>query len=128
MSIENTLTEEMIQAICDAVVLGEDEDYKPVHLEPREAREAVAAYLSALWRPISEADKSIDQIIVAGDMRIGNSLPIWARDEDGRIFVCLWADDGKRAYWWDIEGESPVDPVEFMPYPLAALSAGEGDA
>ena len=74
--------------------------------------------VSGAWRPISEADKGIDQVITVGDMQIGNSLPIWARDSDGRVFECLWADDGKRAYWWDSEAESPVDPVEFMPHPL----------
>lgn len=72
------------------------------------------------WRPIAEADKDIAYIHVldAADMRIGGSYPIWARDADGRVYEALWSDDGKRAYWWDIEGESPVDPVEFMPHPL----------
>lgn len=88
----------------------------------------IAAYLKArgavlgTWKPISEADNGIAHILDAAGLHIGNSLPIWVRDSDGRIFECLWADDGKRAYWWDIEGESPVDPVEFMPHPLASLS------
>lgn len=75
--------------------------------------------LPTAWLPISEADKDIAYIHELGGLRIGNSYPIWARDADGRVFECLWADDGKRSYWWDIEGESPVDPVEFMPHPLA---------
>jgi hypothetical protein len=85
---------------------------------------------SSLWRPIAEADKGVAYIVEAGSIRIGNSYPIWARDNDGRVFECLWADDGKRSYWWDIEGESPVDPVEFMPHPFAALAstATEGGA
>lgn len=70
------------------------------------------------WRPIDEADKDIAYIHDLGELRIGNSYPIWARDEDGRVFEALWSDNGKRSYWWDIEGESPVDPVEFMPHPL----------
>ncbi len=70
------------------------------------------------WRPISEADRGIAYIHDLGELRIGNSYPIWARDSDGRVFECLWSDDGKKAYWWDIKGESPVDPVEFMPHPL----------
>ena len=78
--------------------------------------------LPSAWRPISEADNGIAYINALGPMRIGNSYPIWARDSDGRIFECLWADNGSRSYWWDIEGESPVDPVEFMPHPLAHLS------
>lgn len=72
------------------------------------------------WRPISEADKGIAYIHDLGEMKIGNSYPIWVRDEDGRVYEALWSDNGKKAYWWDIEGESPVDPVEFMPHPLAA--------
>lgn len=70
------------------------------------------------WQPIAEADKDIATIIDAGEFRIGNSYPIWVRDEDGRVYEALWSDNGKKAYWWDIEGESPVDPVEFMPHPL----------
>lgn len=70
------------------------------------------------WRPIAEADKDIAYIHDLGELRIGGSYPIWVRDEDGRVYEALWSDDGKRAYWWDIEGESPVDPVEFMPHPL----------
>lgn len=88
---------------------------------------ALEADRQVIWRPISEADSGIAYIVEAAGIRIGNSYPIWARDSDGRVFECLWADDGKRAYWWDIEGESPVDPVEFMPHPLAALS-DKGDA
>ncbi|NTG07180.1 hypothetical protein [Rhizobium rhizogenes] len=71
------------------------------------------------WMPIAEADSDIAYVHDFGEtMRIGNSYPIWARDADGRVFECLWADDGKKSYWWDIEGESPVDPVEFMPHPF----------
>lgn len=70
------------------------------------------------WRPIEEADNGIAYAHAFGEIRIGNSYPIWARDKDGRIFEALWSDNGKLAYWWDIEGESPVDPVDFMPHPL----------
>lgn len=70
------------------------------------------------WLPIDQADKGIAYIHALGPIQVGNSYPIWARDADGRVFECLWADDGKRAYWWDSEAESPVDPVEFMPHPL----------
>jgi hypothetical protein len=76
------------------------------------------------WRPIAEADKGIAYIHALGPIKVGNSYPIWARDADGRVFECLWADDGKRAYWWDSEAESPVDPVEFMPHPLSRTLAG----
>jgi len=43
-----TVTEAMIKAACDAVILGEDENYQPFHLEPREAREAIEAAFAAL--------------------------------------------------------------------------------
>ncbi len=87
----------------------------------RARAEAAEAELERLqkWRPISEADKSIAYVHIVGDMRIGNSYPIWARDADGRVYEVLWSDNEKKAYWWDIDGESPVDPVEFMPHPLA---------
>lgn len=77
---------------------------------------------SAMWLPISEADKSISHVHIVGEMRIGNSYPVWVRDSDGRVYEALWSKNGKKAYWWDIEGESPVDPVEFMPHPLARLT------
>lgn len=88
--------------------------------KPRDRAEAAEAELEGLqkWRPISEADNGIAYVHIVGDMRIGNSYPIWARDADGRVYEALWSDNGKQAYWWDIEGESPVDPVEFMPHPL----------
>jgi len=70
------------------------------------------------WRPISEADNSIAYHYDLGELKLGCSYPIWARDAEGRVFECLWSDNGKKAYWWDIEGESPVDPVEYMPHPL----------
>ena len=75
------------------------------------------------WRPIAEADNGIAYIHDLVGLKIGCSYPIWVRDADGRVYEALWSDNGKKAYWWDIEGESPVDPVEFMPHPLAALSA-----
>lgn len=87
---------------------------------------------NAGWLPIAEADKDIAYIHDMAGLRIGGSHPISVRDEDGRVYEALWSDDGKRAYWWDIEGESPVDPVEFMPHPLdprfaTPTSASGGD-
>lgn len=72
------------------------------------------------WLPIERADKSTDRIYDYPGMPrpIGNSEEYWCRAADGRVFLATWADDGKRAYWWDLEGESPVDPIEFMPHPL----------
>lgn len=79
-----------------------------------------AAPLGVQWLPIELADKSADRIYDLPGMPgpIANSEEYWCRDADGRVFQATWADDGKRAYWWDLDGESPVDPVEFMPHPL----------
>lgn len=73
------------------------------------------------WRPISEADREIthQQHFPDIDLTIRNSDRYWVRDADGRVYEASWTQDGKgRDYWWDWEGESPVDPVEFMPHPL----------
>ncbi|CUX23649.1 hypothetical protein AGR6A_Cc150138 [Agrobacterium sp. NCPPB 925] len=51
----------------------------------------------------------------------------WVRDEDGRIYEAVWTDD-KNGYWWDLEGESPVDPVEFMPHPQDKRFSGSAGA
>lgn len=79
--------------------------------------------LERFWRPISEADKSItfDHTFDLGDgekMTIRNSDEYWVRDDDGRIYRAVWSDQ-RDGYWWDIEGESPVDPVKYMPHPLS---------
>ncbi|WP_210213525.1 hypothetical protein [Sinorhizobium meliloti] len=85
------------------------------------------------WIPVEQADKSVDRVIDLPDlgMRITNSENYWMRDDEGRTFHATWADDGKRAYWWDFDSESPVDPVEFMPHPLdprwAALASEGSD-
>ncbi|WP_247875319.1 dATP/dGTP pyrophosphohydrolase domain-containing protein [Ochrobactrum sp. Marseille-Q0166] len=86
--------------------------------------------LEHFWRPISEADKSItfNQDFDLGDgekMTVRSSDDYWVRDDDGRVYQATWTDH-KGGYWWDIEGESPVDPVEFMPHPLSRHKAPGG--
>lgn len=85
------------------------------------------ADLERFWRPISEADKSItfEDTFDIGDgksMTIRNSDHFWVRDADGRVYEATWSDH-KGGYWWDLEGESPADPVEYMPHPLSLPSA-----
>ncbi|WP_043062342.1 hypothetical protein [Brucella anthropi] len=85
--------------------------------------------LEAFWRPISEADKSItfEETFDLGDdksMMLRNSDHYWVRDADGRVYEATWSDH-KAGYWWDLEGESPVDPVEYMPHPLSVLYGEE---
>lgn len=74
---------------------------------------------AAFWLPIEFADKTITQVQDFSEVGITlrNSDRYWVRDEDGRVYEASWTDD-KVGYWWDWEGESPVDPVEFMPHPL----------
>lgn len=102
----------------------------------RDMERALAATLSAenaalkerlerAWLPIEKADREIthQQTFPEIGLTLQNSDRYWVRDADGRVFEASWTEDGKgRDYWWDWEGESPVDPVEFMPHPLAALA------
>lgn len=71
------------------------------------------------WFPIAEADRSIAtvQAVAETEIVLRNSHPVWVRDEDGRTYEAVWS-EGAANYWWDLEGEWPADPVEFMPHPL----------
>lgn len=88
------------------------------------------------WLSISLADKTITDVtqFPVAEMVIKMSDRYWVRDEDGRVYEAAWSEGNKgdRDYWWDFEGESPVDPVEFMPHPLdprfSAASEGSTDA
>jgi hypothetical protein len=97
------------------------------HAEAGKVKGDWRADLEHFWRPISEADKSItfEQTFDLGEgekMTIRNSDRYWVRDADGRVYEAAWTDH-KAGYWWDLEGESPVDPVEYMPHPLSFPSA-----
>ena len=104
----------------------------PVADKPDEAgAQGEADVLTHFWRPISEADKSItfEQTYDIGDgekMTIRNSDHYWVRDADGRVYEATWSDH-KAGYWWDLEGESPVDPVEYMPHPLSIPTPPSGE-
>lgn len=73
----------------------------------------------ARWLPIAQADKSITEVqdFPSIELTLRNSERYWVRDADGRVFEASWT-EGERNYWWDWEGESPVDPIQFMPHPL----------
>lgn len=78
-------------------------------------------HLRGRWLPIAQTDRTITDIMKFPDigMNLRNSETYWVRDEDGRTYQAAWSEGEKsRDYWWDWEGESPVDPVEFMPHPL----------
>lgn len=99
----------------------------PDHADAGKVEGDGRADLERFWRPISEADKSItfEQTFDTGDgksMTIRNSDHYWVRDADGRVYEATWSDH-KGGYWWDLEGESPVDPVEYMPHPPSLRSA-----
>ncbi|KNY16927.1 hypothetical protein AKG11_11430 [Shinella sp. SUS2] len=66
---------------------------------------------AAFWLPIEFADKTITQVQHFSEvgLTLRNSDRYWVRDEDGRVYEASWTDD-KVGYWWDWEGESPVDP------------------
>lgn len=73
------------------------------------------------WLPIEQADKTINHVteFTQIGLTLKNSDTFWVRDEDGRVYEAAWSEGNNgRDYWWDWEGESPVDPVEFMPHPL----------
>lgn len=73
------------------------------------------------WLPIDQADKTITDVqdFPEVGMTIRTSDRYWVRDDDGRVYEAAWSEGNNgRDYWWDFEGESPVDPVEFMPHPL----------
>ena len=73
----------------------------------------------ARWLPIAQADKSITEVqdFPSIELTLRNSERYWVRDADGRVFEASWT-EGERNYWWDWEGESPVDPIQFIPHPL----------
>jgi hypothetical protein len=74
---------------------------------------------TAFWLPIEFADKTIVDVATFSSLgiTIRNSERYWVRDEDGRIYESVWTDH-RAGYWWDLQDESPVDPVQFMPHPL----------
>lgn len=82
---------------------------------------APAEHVMGRWLPIAQADKTINHVTEFTEisLTLKNSDTFWVRDEDGRVYQAAWSEGNKgRDYWWDFEGESPVDPVEFMPHPL----------
>lgn len=93
-------------------------DEKAAALQVRADRAEAELKRLEEWKPISEADTSITNTITMPGLTVRNSDSYWVRDDDGRIYEACWTDH-RNGYWWDIEGESPVDPVEFMPHPLA---------
>lgn len=94
----------------------------PDHADAGKVEGDGRADLERFWRPISEADRTItyEDTFNLGDgksMTIRNSDHYWVRDADGRVYEATWSDH-KGGYWWDLDGESRVDPVEYMPHPL----------
>lgn len=82
------------------------------------------------WLPIAQADRTVTNVEDFSEVGITlrTSDRYWVRDDDGHVYEAAWSEGEKSSYWWDFEGESPVDPVEFMPHPLdpkyAAASEG----
>lgn len=97
-------------------------DYEEMgRLMASDALPSPQTHLSGLWLPINQADKTITDVqdFPEVSMTIRTSDRYWVRDDDGRVYEAAWSEGNNgRDYWWDFEGESPVDPVEFMPHPL----------
>ena len=90
-------------------------------IEPLFTAPAPEEHVAARWLPIAQADKTINHVteFTQIGLTLKNSDTFWVRDEDGRVYQAAWSEGNNgRDYWWDWEGESPVDPVEFMPHPL----------
>lgn len=93
-----------------------------------------STHVDGLWLPIEQADRTITNVEDFSEVGVilRTSDRYWVRDEDGRVYEAAWSEgnNGERDYWWDFEGESPVDPVEFMAHPLdprwSALATTEG--
>lgn len=92
-----------------------------------DGKRAAQEQLGVRWLPIDQADRSITDVQDFSEVGVMLRLSerYWVRDEDGRIYEAVWTDD-EAGYWWDLEGESPVDPIEFMPHPLTRLTISVG--
>lgn len=84
-------SDDIIKAICDAVVLGDDEKGNPVHLSASEARKAIAAYQNALATPHTHMEM----------VAIPKSMIMWllgaGPDVNGEWFE---KPEGAPAFWW----------------------------
>lgn len=93
--------------------------WMPLPVKPESLKDTPAPTTHMRWLPIALADKAITNVEDFSEVGITlrTSDRYWVRDDDGRIYEAAWS-EGDRNYWWDFAGESPVDPVEFMPHPL----------
>lgn len=94
-----------------------------------DGKRAIQQELGVRWLPIEQADRSITDVQDFSEVGVMLRLSerYWVRDEAGRVFEAVWTDD-RSGYWWDLDGESPADPVEFMPHPLDQRFASAGEA
>ncbi|MCV9908363.1 hypothetical protein OIV19_12140 [Brucella sp. HL-2] len=74
-------------------------------------------------RPVDRRRAIIDAMR-SKSITIRNTDHDWVRDADGRVYEATWSDH-KDGYWWDVEGESPVDPVEYMSHPSSLPASPE---
>lgn len=117
-----------LRSLPEQILLGQ-QGMQWLHAWQKEglALQDPATILEIYWRPIAGADKTITfektfDIGGGKSMTIRNSDHYWVRDADGRIYEAVWSDH-RGGYWWDLDGESPVDPVEYMPHPLSLIGA-----
>ncbi|MGJ7039197.1 hypothetical protein J2Y63_002452 [Shinella sp. BE166] len=103
MRRDERVTDEMVEAACKAVVLGEDERGNPVHLSPQEARLALSAALSDQALPVRVKGLTWEPGVVD-----------YAKPLPGMKYVaCSTTPPGAWAWWLDSAPETrAVHPSE----------------
>lgn len=97
--------------LASAALLEEAADALASHERGRRAA------VTTDWRPISAHLHALQ--CNRGGLARGydamTSETIWVRTAEGRVFEAWWT---TRGYWWDCDGETECEPVEWMPHPL----------
>lgn len=73
--------------------------------------------LEQMWLPIETAPREcpVDRSVHSSP-RAWTTETMWVRDASGRVFEAWFVEFG--SYWWDADGETTCDPVEWMPHPM----------
>jgi hypothetical protein len=73
--------------------------------------------LASRWLPIETAPREcpVDRSLRPSP-GAWTTETMWVRDASGRVFEAWFVEFG--SYWWDADGETKCDPVEWMPHPM----------
>lgn len=122
----------VLETVCCAVVLGEDEDGNAVHLSEREARAAYDAIRAALsssapkeeagWRPIETAPKDGTRILAVAPDGDGwlIGVAVWCKTPHVPIYGFHFTEGDPED--WDICRAS-----HWMPLPTPPSASNDGD-